>query len=80
MPSKLPKQLFISTSPVPGSTWTEVELTYGGFEIGAVTLTPEIFADFIEGLRAGFTVVAEQRTKDVREFGRDLPDVDEEDD
>lgn len=80
MPSKLPKQLFISTSPVPGSTWTEVELTYGGFEIGAVTLTPEIFADFIEGLRAGFTVVAEQKSRDTAAFVQGLPDVDEEDD
>lgn len=80
MTSKLPKQLFISTSPVPGTDWTELELVYCGVEIGALTLTPDIFADFFEGLRAGFTVVAEQRNRDVRDFGRDLEDDDPEDD
>ena len=68
MTSKIPKQLFISTSPIPGSTSTELELVYGGRDIGGLTLTPDDFADFVEGLRAGFTVVAEQRRRDVAAF------------
>ena len=80
MTSRLPKQLFISPAPIPGSASTELELVYGGVEIGSLTLTPDLFADFIEGLRAGFTVIAEQRGRDVREFRRDLEDDDPEDD
>lgn len=74
---KPPKQLFISPAPIPGSASTELELVYGGVEIGSLTLTPDLFADFVEGLRAGFTVIAEQRNRDIRDFGND---VDEEDD
>ena len=77
MSSRLPKQLFIATSPIPGSTSTELELAYGGRDIGALTLTPDDFADFVEGLRAGFTVVAEQRKQDVAMF---VQADDEEDD
>lgn len=75
--SRLPRQLFISPAPIPGSASTELELVYGGVEIGSLTLTPDLFADFVEGLRAGFTVIAEQRNRDIRDFGND---VDEEDD
>ena len=77
MNPRLPKQLFISPAPIPGSASTELELVYGGVEIGSLTLTPDLFADFVEGLRAGFTVIAEQRSRDIRDFGND---VDEEDD
>lgn len=74
---KPPKQLFISTSPVPGGTSTELELIYGGRDIGALTLHADDFADFVEALRAGFTVIAEQRRQDVAMFVQAADDEDD---
>lgn len=77
MSSKIPKQLVISASPIPGETSTELELVYGGRDIGALTLHADDFADFVEALRAGFTVIAEQRTRDVAMFVQAADDEDD---
>ena len=51
------KQLFASISPVPGENRSEIELSYGGRDIGALTLHQDDLAEFVEALRAGFTLV-----------------------
>ena len=57
---KVKKQLFVTTCPVPGEAETELEMQYGGRDIGSVTLHHDDFAEFIESLRGGFTVVITQ--------------------
>lgn len=58
-----PKQLFASISPIPGEDLTELELVFGGREIGSLTIHQNHFADFVEGLRSGFTVVIQPAAK-----------------
>jgi hypothetical protein len=64
---------------------TEVELLYGGWNLGMLSVQADDLADIIEGLREGFHVVISQqpqgtdeiRHADIQAF---VDDLDEEDD
>lgn len=59
---------------------TEIELLYGGWNLGMLSVQADDLADVIEGLREGFHVVIsadKQKQADIQAF---VDDLDEEDD
>lgn len=74
------KTLHITAHPSSFNSDTWIDVVYGGRALGSLALHSDDFADFIEGLRAGFSVVAEQKEREAASFSMGLPDADDPED
>lgn len=55
--------LHVSTCAAPIGDETDVALTFEFYELGTLSIPQKSLAEFLEGLREGFTVVIHQSTK-----------------